>query len=169
MGKQVETGPWGTWVRLCVPLVLALIAVQFLALTVALFLEPDLHSSSCDFPEQCIDNYHRDAFAAARWLWWGGVGAALLGVLGLAASHAPRSRLVPLGGAIALFGASAFLSPVLRGPTAISYDGYGVVTVFSIPYLLAMLALGLAAVILGWDLTARSRSDHLTPGTHVRA
>jgi FtsH-binding integral membrane protein len=167
MGSRSRRAPGATWVRLCVPLFLALIAAQYLALTVALFLEPDLRS--CDFPEECLSNYHRDAFAAARWLWWGGVGAALLSMLGLAASHAPRSRLVSVGGALALFGSSAFLSPVLRGPTAISYDGYGVVTVFSIPYLLAMLALGLAAVIVGWDLTARSRSDHLTTGTHVRA
>jgi hypothetical protein len=169
MGSRSRRAPGATWLRLCVPLFLALIAAQIVALTVALFLEPDLRSSSCDFPEQCIDNYYRDAFTAARWLWWGGVGAALLGMLDLAASHAPRSRLFPLAGAIALFGASAFLSPVLRGPTAISYDGYGVVTVFSIRYLSAMLVLGLAAVIVGWELTARSRSDHLTTGTHVRA
>jgi hypothetical protein len=29
--------------------------------------------------------------------------------------------------------------------------------------------LDLAAVIVGWELTARSRSDHLTTGTHLRA
>jgi hypothetical protein len=150
-------------------LFLALIAAQFLALTVPLFLEPDLRSPSCDFPEECLSNFHSAAFAPARWLWWGGVGVAVLSMLGLAASHAHRARLVLIGGTIVLFGASAFLSPVLRGPTAISYDGQGVVTVFSVPYLLAMLLLGLAGVILGWDLITRSRSDHRTPGTHVRA
>jgi cytochrome b subunit of formate dehydrogenase len=57
---------------------------------------------------------------------------------------------------------------VLRGPAAISYDGQGGVTVFSVPYLLAMVLLGLAGVILWWDLMTRSRSVRRTPGAHVR-
>jgi hypothetical protein len=168
MGNGSGQAPGPTWVRLCVSLFLALIAAQFVALTVPLFLKPDLRSSSCDFPEECLSNFHSAAFAPAQWLWWGGVGVAVLSMLGLAASHAPRARLVLIGGTVVLFGESAFLSPVLRGPAAISYDGQGGVTVFSVPYLLAMLLLGLAGVILWWDLMTRSRSVRRTPGAHVR-
>jgi hypothetical protein len=82
--------------------------------------------------------------------------AAAFGFIGLALTSAPRVRLLRVGVAAALVGASALLSPILR-TTAISYDNYGVVTVLSGQYLFAMLLLQASGLILAWDLIPRLR------------
>jgi hypothetical protein len=133
-----------------------LVVAQFFGLAVGLFAEPDLRPSFCDFPEECLDIFSDEAFATVRRLWWAGVIAAAFGFIALALTSAPRVRLLRVGVATALFGASALLSPVLRY-TAISYDKYGVVTVLSVQYLFALVFLQASGLILMWDLIPRLR------------
>ena len=129
---------------------------QFFGLAVGLFAGPDLRSSFCGFPEECLSIFSNETFATVRWLWRAGVLVAALGLVALALSSAPMVRLLRVGVATALFGASALLSPVLR-TTAISYDNYGVVTVLSVQYLFALVLLQASGLILTWDLIPRLR------------
>lgn len=133
---------------------LVLSVAEFVALVRGLFAKPNLRSDYCDFPEQCLDIFQHDAFATARWIWWAGVAvAAVAVVVKVASGAAPRpARSWAVGAATLLFVATGFLTPVLWD-TAASYDRYGVVTILSVQYLLALFFLQISALLLVHDIT----------------
>ncbi len=133
---------------------LLLVLAELVALLRGLFAKPVLRSDFCDFPEQCLDIFQRDAFATARWIWWVGVVvAAVAVVVTLASSAAPRlAQSWAVGAAALLFVATGYLTPVLWD-TAASFDRYAVVTILSVQYLLALLLLQISALLLVHDIT----------------
>ncbi|MFN8191867.1 MAG: hypothetical protein U0R78_15785 [Nocardioidaceae bacterium] len=124
-----------------------------------LFAQPDLRSSVCDFPDECLDKFRAETFGLAERLWWGGVAVASIAGAALLATAAGYQRLLRFGVVAALYVSAGLLSPVLRGPGSIPYDDYNVVTVITPQYLLAIGALQLASLILVWDLVSHLRAS----------